>query len=75
MAMVGIDVGTTDSVIATLEGGRPLSSSNAVWPQSNRAPSLNYASLGVVVDLLDRITELGAELRNHSRRIGHAPWT
>ena len=37
--------------------------------------SLNYASLGVVVDLLDRITELEAELRNRSRRIGDPPWT
>lgn len=37
--------------------------------------SLNYASLGVVVDLLDRITELEAELRNRSRRTGDQPWT
>jgi chaperone modulatory protein CbpM len=37
--------------------------------------SLNYASLGVVVDLLDRITELETELRNRSRRTGDPPWT
>lgn len=37
--------------------------------------SLNYASLGLVVDLLDRITELEAALRNRSRPIGDRPWT
>ena len=37
--------------------------------------SLNYASLGVVVDLLDRIAELEAALRTHSRPTGDRPWT
>ena len=32
--------------------------------------ALNYAALGLVVDLLDRITELEAALRNRSRRTG-----
>jgi hypothetical protein len=37
--------------------------------------SLNYASLGVVVDLLDHIAELEAALRNRSRPIGDPSWT
>jgi chaperone modulatory protein CbpM len=37
--------------------------------------SLNYASLGVVVDLLDRITELEAALRHRSQDTGGSPWT
>jgi chaperone modulatory protein CbpM len=37
--------------------------------------SLNYASLGVVVDLLDRISSLEAELRNRPRLHGGQPWT
>jgi chaperone modulatory protein CbpM len=37
--------------------------------------SLNYASLGVVVDLLDRITELEAALRHRSQDTGGRPWT
>lgn len=37
--------------------------------------SLNYASLGVVVDLLDRIAELEAELRTRSRPTGDRSWT
>ena len=37
--------------------------------------SLNYASLGVVVDLLDRISKLEAELRNRPRPHGGQPWT
>jgi len=32
--------------------------------------ALNYAALGLVVDLLDRIAELEAALRNRSRRTG-----
>ena len=35
---------------------------------------LNYAALGVVVQLLDRVTELEAALRRRSPRPGGAPW-
>jgi chaperone modulatory protein CbpM len=37
--------------------------------------SLNYAALGLVVDLLDRIAELEAAARNPSRRTGGPTWT
>ena len=55
----------------------PPAAINAVYRlQRLRAGlSLNYAALGVVVDLLDRITELETELRNRSRRTGDPPWT
>ena len=36
---------------------------------------LNYAALGLVIDLLDRITVLEAGLRHSSRRTGGRPWT
>jgi hypothetical protein len=36
---------------------------------------LNYASLGLVIDLLDRITVLEAALRRSSRRSGGRTWT
>ncbi|BFU45737.1 chaperone modulator CbpM [Krasilnikovia sp. MM14-A1004] len=36
---------------------------------------LNYSSLGLVVDLLDRVAELERQLRvTSSRRIGGTPW-
>ena len=37
--------------------------------------SLNYAALGLVVDLLDRIAELEAALRQRPPVIGGPPWT
>ena len=37
--------------------------------------SLNYAALGLVVDLLDRIARLEAARRQQSRRTGDATWT
>jgi hypothetical protein len=37
--------------------------------------ALNYASLGVVVDLLDRIAELETALRTHPQPNGGRPWT
>lgn len=37
--------------------------------------SLNYASLGLVVDLLDRISNLEAELRARPGQIGGQRWT
>jgi chaperone modulatory protein CbpM len=37
--------------------------------------ALNYAALGVVIDLLDRITELEAALRGRPRRPGGPSWT
>jgi hypothetical protein len=36
---------------------------------------LNYAALGLVVDLLDRIAELEAALRTPTRRTGGRSWT
>jgi DNA-binding transcriptional MerR regulator len=36
--------------------------------------SLNYAAIGVVTDLLDRIAELEAALRARRRRTGGTPW-
>jgi chaperone modulatory protein CbpM len=37
---------------------------------------LNYSSLGLIADLLDRVAELERELRlTSSRRIGGTPWT
>jgi chaperone modulatory protein CbpM len=37
---------------------------------------LNYASLGLVADLLDRVAELERQLRmTSSRRTGGRPWT
>jgi chaperone modulatory protein CbpM len=36
---------------------------------------LNYAALGVVVDLLDRVAELEARLRDHPRPEGGPSWT
>jgi chaperone modulatory protein CbpM len=37
---------------------------------------LNYAAIGLVIDLLDRVTELERELRKTtSRHIGERPWT
>jgi chaperone modulatory protein CbpM len=37
--------------------------------------SLNYAALGLVVDLLDRIAELEAALRQRPPFTGGPPWT
>jgi hypothetical protein len=37
--------------------------------------SLNFAALGLVVDLLDRIAVLEAALRRHTRSRGGTPWT
>ena len=37
--------------------------------------SLNYAALGLVVDLLDRIALLEAALRTHAPRTGGPWWT
>ncbi|MEZ0074150.1 chaperone modulator CbpM [Planotetraspora sp. GP83] len=37
--------------------------------------AVNYASLGLVADLLDRIAELEAALRTRARTPGGAPWT
>ena len=37
--------------------------------------SLNYAALGLVVDLLDRIALLEASLRTRSPGTGGLPWT
>ncbi|MGJ6965353.1 chaperone modulator CbpM [Streptosporangium sp. G11] len=37
--------------------------------------SINYAALGLVLDLLDRIAELEAAQRGRSRPIGGPPWT
>jgi hypothetical protein len=38
--------------------------------------ALNYAALGLVIDLLDRITALEAALRTSPRRTGgRRPWT
>jgi chaperone modulatory protein CbpM len=37
---------------------------------------LNYAALGLVIDLIDRVTELERELRKTTfRHIGERPWT
>jgi hypothetical protein len=36
---------------------------------------LNYAALGLVVDLLDRIADLEAALRTRGRPAGGSPWT
>ena len=36
---------------------------------------LNYAALGLVVDLLDQVTRLEAALRARSQRPGGPPWT
>jgi pimeloyl-ACP methyl ester carboxylesterase len=36
---------------------------------------LNYAAIGLVVDLLDRITELEAAQRMQPRRMGARSWT
>lgn len=35
---------------------------------------MNYAAIGLVVDLLDRVAELEAD-QNRSRRHGGTPWT
>jgi DNA-binding transcriptional MerR regulator len=37
--------------------------------------SLNYAALGVVIDLLDRVAELEAALHTRARRPGGTSWT
>jgi hypothetical protein len=37
--------------------------------------ALNYAALGLVVELLDRIAVLEATLQHSSRRTGGRPWT
>jgi chaperone modulatory protein CbpM len=37
--------------------------------------SLNYASLGLVCDLLDRIAALEWTMQHRSRRFGDRPWT
>ncbi|MCW2948361.1 MAG: hypothetical protein JWR24_5078 [Actinoallomurus sp.] len=37
--------------------------------------SVNYASLGLVCDLLDRIAVLESAMRHRSRRFGDRPWT
>ncbi|MET9070369.1 chaperone modulator CbpM [Streptosporangium sandarakinum] len=36
--------------------------------------ALNYAALGLVIDLLDRIAELEAAARTRSRPAGGTPW-
>lgn len=36
---------------------------------------LNYAAIGVVMDLLDRIAALETALRHQSPSIGERPWT
>lgn len=36
--------------------------------------SLNYAALGVVIDLLDRVAELEAALHTRARRPGGTSW-
>ena len=36
---------------------------------------LNYASLGLVCELLDRIAALESAMRRRSRRSGDRPWT
>ncbi|MFB9902307.1 chaperone modulator CbpM [Allokutzneria oryzae] len=37
--------------------------------------SVNYAALGLVLDLLDRVAELEHALRHGQRRPGGRPWT
>ncbi|WP_440105275.1 chaperone modulator CbpM [Streptosporangium sp. H16] len=37
--------------------------------------SINYAAIGLVLDLLDRIADLEAAQRGRSRPIGGSPWT
>jgi chaperone modulatory protein CbpM len=37
--------------------------------------SMNYAAVGLVMDLLDRITVLEAELRKRPTTRGGSPWT
>ena len=37
--------------------------------------SLNYAAVGLVCDLLDRIADLETALRRRSRRTGGSSWT
>ncbi|MGH8902420.1 MAG: chaperone modulator CbpM [Egibacteraceae bacterium] len=37
--------------------------------------ALNYAALGLVVDLLDRVAELEEALRNRTRPTGGRSWT
>lgn len=37
--------------------------------------ALNYAALGLVLDLLDRVAELETALRNRSRATGGTAWT
>ncbi|WP_326639531.1 chaperone modulator CbpM [Streptosporangium sp. NBC_01755] len=37
--------------------------------------SINYAALGLVLDLLDRIAQLEAAQRDRSRLTGGSPWT
>jgi len=37
--------------------------------------AVNYAALGLVIDLLDRVATLEAALRNATRRTGGRPWT
>ncbi|WP_084195550.1 chaperone modulator CbpM [Streptosporangium amethystogenes] len=37
--------------------------------------SINYAALGLVLDLLDRIAQLEAAQRGRSRLTGGSPWT
>jgi hypothetical protein len=36
--------------------------------------SVNYAALGLVLDLLDRVAELEAALRRTTNRAGGRPW-
>lgn len=36
---------------------------------------LNYAALGLVIDLLDRVEAAETALRSHSRQTGEPPWT
>ena len=61
--------------------------SGTVWLQPNQLVvaarikrlrsgfALNYAALGLVVDLLDRISELEAAVRHQSRSTGGRTWT
>lgn len=40
-----------------------------------QAFALNYASLGLICDLLDRIAALESAMRRHSRHLGDRSWT
>ena len=54
---------------AQLRRGRPHPAA------ARRASSLNYAAIGLVLDLLDRIAALEAALRSRPRPTEDRPWT